>query len=970
MAAVLQSTLRVALINAVSGPAQAVTRSLSQLNAAAARNTAALDGMRGRMAASLGMGYALARSLQAPVMAGVNFQTQLEDIGQKADIPVARLRALGAELQKVGRQTNQSGTDIATGMDTLMGMGASESDALGLLPAIGRAATAYNASIVDLSNAGYAALDNLKVPANQFAGALDAMALAGKAGAFELKDMSQYFPALGAGYQALGQKGVPAVADLAAALQIVRKGAGDSSEAANNLKNVIQKIKAPQTVKAFKEMGVNLEKELAKSAKRGLTPIEAIAEITNKALKGDLSKIGDLFSDAQVQAGLRPLIQNIDLYRQIRADAMKAQGVVQADYDRRIMTSRGALLRMKATLEGLSISIGSALLPAMNQVIDTFVPIINQISSLAETYPRATAAIIGTTASLIALRVALTGLRFVGLFAQGGLIAAATGAVRMASALLTVLNPLALVRNALIGLRIAMLSTGVGAIVLAVAAGGLLIYNNWSNLVTLFSAFGSSFRKAVKPVLPIIRPIIKAVRGLYDSVSNLLGPVDNLGQSWFSMGRIAGKAVGDAVVTVTRWMADLPRSLSTTDWSGVGQSMLAGISGAFSRASGIAASLTTSFKTAFSSIDWSALGRNILDGIGRGFAGAVSIVTSLRSSITSAITSIDWNAAGAGLGAGITGLFETITSAYRSLNWGGIGEFIGSAIRESLIGIVDIGGAILSSWTGSSGGPGLARTLSQSLASAITGFDWLNVGRTVVETMGAGIKAGAQLLNGLVIGLFDIDLSVYGAKMIQSFQDSTGVKVNDLVVWAQNIPARIIAAIGSIDLSAVGSAMIQSLWNGISSKFEEMMGWMQQIPSRIKALISQIDLSAYNPLSGVKSLLGFGGSPPPAANNNTPSVDGARASGGPVVAGRTYQVNERGMELFTPGRSGVISPHEAYQAAAAGSSQRAGGMAGPVTVHLQMVNTFTSPSDPYAADKMAQRTANAIKSAVEGSFSD
>jgi len=41
-----------------------------------------------------------------------------------------------------------------------------------------------------------------------------------------------------------------------------------------------------------------------------------------------------------------------------------------------------------------------------------------------------------------------------------------------------------------------------------------------------------------------------------------------------------------------------------------------------------------------------------------------------------------------------------------------------------------------------------------------------------------------------------------------------------------------------------------------------------------------------------------------------PPVGGAgRAIGGPVVAGRSYVVGERGPELFTPGQSGGITPN-------------------------------------------------------------
>ncbi|WP_223641524.1 phage tail tape measure protein, partial [Rhodobacter sp. TJ_12] len=217
----------------------------------------------------------------------------------------------------------------------LAGRGANLDVAMAAAEPINRAATAYRASAEDLAAASWAAVDNLKVPANQIATALDMMAQAGKEGAFELKDMATYFPSLGAAYQGLGQSGTGAVADLAAALQVVRKGTGDASTAATNLANVLQKIYAPGTVKKFAEQGVDIFAEMEAAAKRGLTPIEAIAELTNRTLNGDLSKLGNLFEDAQVQAGMRSLIQNMDEYRRIRQEATQASGVVDKDFERR-----------------------------------------------------------------------------------------------------------------------------------------------------------------------------------------------------------------------------------------------------------------------------------------------------------------------------------------------------------------------------------------------------------------------------------------------------------------------------------------------------------------------------------------------------------------------------------------------------------------------------------------------------------
>ncbi|WP_235889795.1 phage tail tape measure protein [Brucella haematophila] len=439
----LTSSLLVRLVDGISKPAAKAATAMrgigkaatdingmqSRLHSAIERNNKALDNARGRLFDAGAALYTLKAALSAPYDAAVNLETQLEDIGQKANIPQERLGALGKQLRQVARDTNQATSKMAQGMDTLVGFGANENDALGLLKPIGRAATAYRAEVDDLANAGYAALTNLQVPATDFGKALDAMAQAGKEGAFELRDMAQYFPSLGAAYGALQQKGVPAVADLAAALQIARKGAGESSEAATNLGNVLQKINAPQTRKAFKKMGVDLEKSMKQAAAKGMTPIEAIAEITNRTLKGDLGKLGDLFQDSEVQKALRPLIQNIAEYRRIRAEAMKAQGVVEEDYQRRLKTSRGFADRLRATIENLNASLGVALLPALNDIADKVSEVANKLAAFAEANPKLTRSIVMVTSSLIGMRIALTGLQFLGLMGKGGALSVASLAI-------------------------------------------------------------------------------------------------------------------------------------------------------------------------------------------------------------------------------------------------------------------------------------------------------------------------------------------------------------------------------------------------------------------------------------------------------------------------------------------------------------------------------------------------------------
>lgn len=434
MAKTLTSSLIVRLIDQVSAPARKVSGALLGINKAATggasvtarlaaaqeRNNRALDRARAGLFDAAAGFYTLKAAFGAPLNAAANFETQLEDIGQKIDKSVEDLPVLGEKIKQIARDTNQATTQIASAIDALVGRGASEEVALAAADPIGKAATAYRAATDDLASASWAAVDNLKVPADQIETALDMMAQAGKDGAFELRDMAQYFPSLGAAYQGLGQTGVNAVGDLAAALQVVRKGTGDASSAATNLQNVLQKIYAPATVKKFSDNDIDIFKEMAAAAERGLTPIEAIAEITNKTLKGDLSKLGNLFEDAQVQAGMRALIQNMDEYRRIRAETLKASGVVDADFERRIRTARGAMDRWNASIENLNITLGTTLLPVLNDVLDKIIPIINKVGEWVSANPQLASGIATAAAGLIAFKVAIAGLKFVGLLGRGG----------------------------------------------------------------------------------------------------------------------------------------------------------------------------------------------------------------------------------------------------------------------------------------------------------------------------------------------------------------------------------------------------------------------------------------------------------------------------------------------------------------------------------------------------------------------
>lgn len=484
-------------------------------------------GMAASGAASIGSGVAIGTGLWRGVAAAQQFESAMTDTGQKANLTRVETMKLGRELLVAAKAANQLPEDLQQGVDTLAGFGKTPQEAARMMVPIGRAATAYKADIADLSAAAFAASDNLKVPIEQTGLVIDAMAQAGKQGAFEIKDMAGSFPALTAGYQALGQKGVGAVADLAAALQIARKGAGDSATAANNVANIIQKISSPNTIKAFDKMGVDLPKALKRAYAEGKTPLEAIAELTAKATGGDLGKIGFLFEDAQVQQGLRPLIQNMEEYRRIRAAAGKAGGTTDVDFAERLKDSAEQTKALKINAQALAITLGTQLLPTVNAGVQKLTAFATWVGNVAQRHPQLTKAVLVGAAALSVLLVGF-------------------GALTIGIA--AVMGPIAILNSGLIAMGVAGGTASVGlfpiigtvllivAAIAALAAGAYLIYANWGKIAGFFTGLWAGVKAAFWSGISAIKGLLPNFafigRMMMEGLLSMLNPARLIRHIW------------------------------------------------------------------------------------------------------------------------------------------------------------------------------------------------------------------------------------------------------------------------------------------------------------------------------------------------------------------------------------------------------------------------------------------------------
>lgn len=159
-----------------------------------------------------------------------------------------------------------------------------------------------------------------------------------------------------------------------------------------------------------------------------------------------------------------------------------------------------------------------------------------------------------------------------------------------------------------------------------------------------------------------------------------------------------------------------------------------------------------------------------------------------------------------------------------------------------------------------------------------------------------------------------------GAKW-KSWGEAAGQGAAGVVNALSGLPAQI-SALGA-QLAEAGRTAMTSLWEGMKAVAESIIGWASGIAGRIAAPFVSIGSRIRGALGGAA----------PAQSSPAPVVDGARALGGPVRAGGTYLVGERGPEIFRPTGSGRIETNRTYNRLASFGSA-SGGSRGPTAAQM------------------------------------
>lgn len=352
-----------------------------------------------------------------------DYQAIIRDIAIKAGVARSAQEAdMSRSIIATSNDIGMGRNEVADVVNELVGAGMELKQAMEFAPVAAKFVVGQGSSGVDTAKMIQALQSNANITDPKvLEKALEAVAFQGQAGSFEASDMARWFPQLLAGMQKQGITGMDAVTQLGSMLQVQMKTAGTADEAANNLKNWIEKIGSGDVVKSYKDAGIDYQGSLNTGIQGGMSTLEAsfglakryieatdpkkaakmaeaTAQISKEAdpekAKAMLSSLeqalrtGDIFADMQVKSALTAYVQNKALYEQLKNEAASASGILDKNLaERRDTSSQKWKETFQATDDAMR-SVGDAIRPVTDAVAAGLTSVVKGITKLSDESPK------------------------------------------------------------------------------------------------------------------------------------------------------------------------------------------------------------------------------------------------------------------------------------------------------------------------------------------------------------------------------------------------------------------------------------------------------------------------------------------------------------------------------------------------------------------------------------------------------
>jgi TP901 family phage tail tape measure protein len=382
-----------------------------------------IDQGKQQVRAGVAQGVVATGMVAVTAKVSADYQAIIRDIAIKAGVARSAQEAdMSRSIIATSNDIGMGRNEVADVVNQLVGAGMDLKQAMEFAPVAAKFVVGQGSSGVDTAKMIQALQSNANITDPKvLEKALEAVAFQGQAGSFEASDMARWFPQLLASMQKQGITGMDAVTQLGAMLQVQMKTAGTSDEAANNLKNWMEKIGSGEVVEAYSKAGIDYQGSLNTGIQGGMSTLEAsfglakryieatdpkkaakmaeaTAQISKEAnpekAKAMLSSLeqalrtGDIFADMQVKSALTAYVQNKALYEQLKNEASGASGILDKNLSERRDTSSQKWAETIQAGNDAMRSVGDAIQPVTDAVATGLTTVVKGITKLSDESPK------------------------------------------------------------------------------------------------------------------------------------------------------------------------------------------------------------------------------------------------------------------------------------------------------------------------------------------------------------------------------------------------------------------------------------------------------------------------------------------------------------------------------------------------------------------------------------------------------
>ena len=369
----------------------------------------------GQNAAMVGIG--LGASLAAPIKAAMEFETGMTNVRKVVDglkEPEA-FKAYGKQVLELGRTLPIAYSEITDLVAAGGRMGIPKEQLMDYTKEVAKMATAFDMAAGEIGEKMGKLGVMFKIPVKDIGGLADAINYLDDN---SISKGSEIIDVLGRVAGTANQLGMSA--QQAAALGSTFLTLGSSAEVAGTASTAmlrelsIASMKTKEAQAAIREVGFDpqqLEKAMAKDSQGTLLKF---LDALNKVPKDKIISIGTKIFGKEYGDDAAKLASGVDEYRRQIGLLSKTEvkGSMSREFEARLNTSAAQMALFKNNLTELSVTIGNALLPALNSVMAAVRPYVAAFQSWAEANPQLVSAIASTAAGLAALSVGVAGASF------------------------------------------------------------------------------------------------------------------------------------------------------------------------------------------------------------------------------------------------------------------------------------------------------------------------------------------------------------------------------------------------------------------------------------------------------------------------------------------------------------------------------------------------------------------------------